>query len=64
MMKAFVESFGHNDMTAYLVMMTNRLLELHPVLKPTGSLYLQCDPTASNWLCIHAHSSTPIGVAT
>ena len=37
-------------MTAYLVMMSNRLLELHRVLKPTGSLYLHCDPTASHYL--------------
>lgn len=39
-----------NDMMAYLVMMANRLLELHRVLKPTGSLYLHCDPTASHYL--------------
>ena len=38
---------GPNDMLAYLVMMTARLVELHRVLKPTGSLYLHCDPTAS-----------------
>jgi site-specific DNA-methyltransferase (adenine-specific) len=37
---------------AYLVMMTNRLIELHRVLKPTGSLYLHCDPTASHYLKI------------
>lgn len=41
-----------NDMTAYLVMMAVRLLELHRVLKPTGSLYLHCDPTASHYLKI------------
>src|SRR5512139_2791612 len=41
-----------NDMMAYLVMMCNRLLELHRVLKPTGSLYLHCDPTASHYLKI------------
>ncbi|HNQ77036.1 MAG TPA: DNA methyltransferase [Acidobacteriota bacterium] len=39
-----------SDMMAYLVMMANRLLELHRVLKPTGSLYLHCDPTASHYL--------------
>ena len=38
------------DMLAYLTMMANRLLELHRVLKPTGSLYLHCDPTASHYL--------------
>lgn len=41
-----------SDVMAYLVMMTNRLLELHRVLKPTGSLYLHCDPTASHYLKI------------
>lgn len=39
-----------SDMMAYLVMMANRLLELHRVLKPTGSLYLHCDPTARHYL--------------
>ena len=39
-----------SDMAAYLVMMTSRLAELHRVLKPTGSLYLHCDPTASHYL--------------
>jgi site-specific DNA-methyltransferase (adenine-specific) len=39
-----------NDLLAYLVMMGNRLLELQRVLKPTGSLYLHCDPTASHYL--------------
>ena len=42
--------YGRNDMMAYLVMMTARLLELHRVLKDTGSLYLHCDPTASHYL--------------
>lgn len=41
-----------SDVMAYLVMMTNRLLELHRVLKPSGSLYLHCDPTASHYLKI------------
>jgi len=41
-----------SDMMAYLVMMANRLLELHRVLKPNGSLYLHCDPTASHYLKI------------
>ncbi|MBM3553669.1 MAG: site-specific DNA-methyltransferase, partial [Alphaproteobacteria bacterium] len=39
-----------NDMMAYLAMMAVRLLELHRVLKPTGTLYLHCDPTASHYL--------------
>ena len=47
---AMVEGIGRNDVTAYLVMMTVRLIELHRVLKKTGSLYLHCDPTASHYL--------------
>jgi len=39
-------------MMAYLMMMAPRLIELHRVLKPTGSLYLHCDPTASHYLKI------------
>lgn len=46
-MRSFI---GSNDVMAYLVMMTLRLLELHRVLKPTGSIYLHCDPTASHYL--------------
>ena len=41
---------GDNDMMAYLAMMAARLIELHRVLKETGSLYLHCDPTASHYL--------------
>ena len=41
---------GQNDMMAYLVMMAARLDELHRVLKPTGSIYLHCDPSASHYL--------------
>jgi site-specific DNA-methyltransferase (adenine-specific) len=52
MMRAFRLFLGQNDMMAYLTMMANRLLELHRVLKPTGSLYLHCDPTASHYLKI------------
>jgi len=52
MMKALRGFLGENDMMAYLTMMANRLLELHRVLKPTGSLYLHCDPTASHYLKI------------
>ena len=37
-------------MQSYLTMMAVRMLELHRVLKPTGSLYLHCDPTASHYL--------------
>jgi len=51
-LKALVESLGRNDVTAYLTMMAPRLVELHRVLKPSGSLYLHCDPTASHYLKI------------
>lgn len=50
MMRGIVAALGKNDMTAYLAMMAVRLIELHRVLKPTGSLYLHCDPTASHYL--------------
>ncbi|MGA2149604.1 MAG: site-specific DNA-methyltransferase [Bryobacteraceae bacterium] len=46
-MRSFLKE---NDMMAYLCMMAVRLLELHRVLKQTGSLYLHCDPTASHYL--------------
>src|SRR5450432_3518299 len=46
-MRAFLKE---SDMMAYLAMMAVRLLELHRVLKPTGSLYLHCDATASHYL--------------
>ena len=49
---ALLNLIGRNQMMAYLVMMTARLVELHRVLKPTGSLYLHCDPTASHYLKI------------
>jgi site-specific DNA-methyltransferase (adenine-specific) len=52
MMRALRDFIGENDMMAYLTMMANRLLEMHRVLKPTGSLYLHCDPTASHYLKI------------
>ncbi len=51
-MRAFRTFLGENDMMAYLTMMANRLLEMHRVLKPTGSIYLHCDPTASHYLKI------------
>ncbi|MDQ3023709.1 MAG: site-specific DNA-methyltransferase [bacterium] len=40
------------DVMAYLVMMARRMVEMHRVLKDTGSLYLHCDPTASHYLKI------------
>lgn len=47
---ALRHGIGTNQMMAYLTEMTVRLVELHRVLKPTGSLYLHCDPTASHYL--------------
>lgn len=50
MLRAMRGFLKENDMMAYLAMMAVRLIELHRVLKPTGSLYLHCDPTASHYL--------------
>ena len=50
MLRAMRSALGENDMMAYLAMMAVRLVELHRVLKQTGSLYLHCDPTASHYL--------------
>jgi len=52
MLRAMRSFLKENDMMAYLTMMAIRLIELHRVLKPTGSLYLHCDPTASHYLKI------------
>ncbi len=52
MIGALRDFVGTNEMMAYLVMMASRLVELHRVLKSTGSLYLHCDPTASHYLKI------------
>ena len=41
---------GTSNMMAYLAMMAPRLIELHRILKETGSLFLHCDPTASHYL--------------
>ena len=49
-MQAFRTFLGESDMLAYLAMMAPRLVELRRMLKPTGSLYLHCDPTASHYL--------------
>jgi DNA modification methylase len=50
MIRAMRTFLKENDMMAYLAMMAVRLIELHRVLKSTGSLYLHCDPTASHYL--------------
>lgn len=52
MMKSIRQFLGQNDVMAYLTIMCIRLMELERVLKPTGSIYLHCDPTASHYLKI------------
>lgn len=50
LIQAFRMFLGQNDMMAYLTMMAQRMSELYRVLKPTGSIYLHCDPTANHYL--------------
>lgn len=50
LMEALRQFIGESDMLAYLSMMAVRLVELRRVLKPTGSIFLHCDPTASHYL--------------
>jgi site-specific DNA-methyltransferase (adenine-specific) len=49
-MQGLMQFLKPSDMMAYLSMMAPRLVELHRVLKPTGSIYLHCDPTASHYI--------------
>ena len=49
-MGAFRSLMNGSDMLAYLAMMAPRLIQLRRVMKPTASLYLHCDPTASHYL--------------
>lgn len=49
-LQSFRIVLGDTNMLAYLSMMAPRLVELRRVLKPTGSIYLHCDPTASHYL--------------
>src|SRR3990172_4945689 len=50
LLRALVEGLGHNAVTAYLTMMAIRLVDLHRVLKSSGSIYLHCDPTTGDYL--------------
>ena len=50
LLDALINALGTNQMTAYLSMMAIRLADLRRVLRPTGSIYLHCDPTASHYL--------------
>lgn len=47
---AYRSWLGENRLMAYLAMMAVRIIELDRVIKPTGSLYLHCDPTASHYI--------------
>jgi DNA modification methylase len=47
-----IEEIHSKGMMAYITYMTQRLIEMHRVLKNTGSIYLHCDPTASHYLKI------------
>jgi adenine specific DNA methylase Mod len=49
-MEAMQKLLGEGDLLAYLTMMAARLLELHRVLRLSGSIFLHCDPTASHYL--------------
>lgn len=50
LLDSFQRVFPGSNMLAYLAMMAVRLIEMQRVLKPTGSIYLHCDPTASHYL--------------
>jgi site-specific DNA-methyltransferase (adenine-specific) len=50
LLDSFQRVFPGSNMLAYLAMMAVRLIEMRRVLKPTGSIYLHCDPTASHYL--------------
>ncbi|MGL4594125.1 MAG: DNA methyltransferase [Thermoguttaceae bacterium] len=47
---ATVGKIHSKAMMAYLTYMAQRIIEMHRILKPTGSFYLHCDPTASHYL--------------
>jgi site-specific DNA-methyltransferase (adenine-specific) len=49
-LRAMFQVLGKSDVMAYLVMMAPRLIEMRRVMKPTASIYLHCDPTASHYL--------------
>ena len=51
-LNSFRQALGENDVMSYITNIAVRLLELHRVLKPTGSFFLHCDPTASHYLKI------------
>jgi site-specific DNA-methyltransferase (adenine-specific) len=50
LLRGYRNLLGENDMLAYMVMITLRLIHLHRVLRKTGSLYLHCDPNVSHYV--------------
>ena len=50
LIKGLDKVLGRGALFAYIIHMTLRIVEIHRVLKPTGSFYLHCDPTASHYL--------------
>ena len=50
-------------MMSYLIFMAVRLMEMHRILKPSGSIYLHCDPTASHYLKLLMDSIWPNGIS-
>lgn len=50
LMRGLYAFLGQHDMMAYLIMMAERLVEMHRVLKPGGNIYVHCDPTTSHYL--------------
>jgi len=52
LLPALIAGIGKTQLSAYLINMAVRLVEIWRVLKATGSLYLHCDPTASHYLKI------------
>jgi DNA modification methylase len=56
LLRGLEKVLGRGSLLAYLVHMTLRIVEIHRVLKPTGSFYLHCDPTASHYLKLYQRS--------
>jgi len=52
LISGLTQVLGKGSLFAYLISMTLRIAEIHRILKPTGSFYLHCDPTASHYLKI------------
>ncbi len=50
LLRGLEQVLGRGSLLAYLVHMSLRIVEIQRVLKPTGSFYLHCDPTASHYL--------------